>query len=105
MKYCFENPDFKSVIPLYLSKKINKKSFENILKFRRKSFKDLHNYIYKNCKGIIASDLDYHLPLIGNSKYSGLIPNPINISKIKFSPLKIENKIIKYECNKYKITI
>lgn len=94
VKYCFENPDFKSVIPLYLSKKINKKSFENILKFRRKSFKDLHNYIYKNCKGIIASDLDYHLPLIGNSKYSGLIPNPINISKIKFSPLKIENKII-----------
>ncbi|KQB37711.1 Glycosyl transferase WbsE [Flavobacterium aquidurense] len=94
VKYCFENSKFKSVIPLYITNKIEKKSFYNILKFRTKSFKKLHLFIYKNCTGIIASDLDYHLPLIGNSKYLGLIPNPINISKIKFEPLQIADKII-----------
>lgn len=94
VKYCFENPDFKSVIPLYLAHKIDKKSFGNVLKFRTKSFEKLHHFIYKNCSGIIASDLDYHLPLVGNSKYLGLIPNPVNTSKIEFKELEIEDKII-----------
>lgn len=94
VKYCFENPDFKSVISLDLNHKIDKKSFWNVLKFRTKSFEKLHHYIYENCKGIIASDLDYHLPLYGNPKYLGLIPDPVNTSKIEFYPLNIEDKII-----------
>ena len=32
--------------------------------------------------------------MYGNPKYLGLIPNPVNTSKIEFSPLKIEDKII-----------
>jgi len=94
VKYCFENPDFKSVIPLYLSRKIDKKSFGNVLKFRQKSFLKLHQFIYKNSNGIIASDLDYHLPLQGNSKYLGVIPNPVNIDKLEFQPINISDKII-----------
>lgn len=94
VKYCFENPGFKSVIPLYLDHKIDKKSFWNILKFQTKPFKKLHEFIYNNCNGIIASDLDYHIPLSGIKKYLGLIPNPVNVSKIEFLPLKIEDKII-----------
>lgn len=94
VKYCFENPNFKSVIPLYLNHKIDAKSFENILKFKRKSFKKLHHFIYRNCNGIIASDLDYHLTLKGDTKYLGLIPNPVNTSKIDFNAIKIENKIV-----------
>lgn len=94
VKYCFENPDFKSVITLYLSRKIDKKSFGNVLKFRQKSFLKLHQFIYKNSNGIIASDLDYHLPLQGNSKYLGMIPNPVNIDKLEFQPINISDKII-----------
>ncbi|PBJ12153.1 glycosyltransferase [Flavobacterium sp. ACN6] len=94
VKYCFENPDFKSVIPLYQNHKIDKKSFANVLKFTKKEFFKLHQFIYKNCNGIIASDLDYHLPLIGNPKYLGMIPNPINIDKLKFEPLVINEKIV-----------
>ncbi|SFD63214.1 glycosyltransferase [Flavobacterium phragmitis] len=94
VKYCFENPSFKSVIQLYLNKKIDGKSFSNALKFRRKSFLKLHQFIYKNCNGIIASDLDYHFPLKGNDNYLGLIPNPINIDKLQFEPINIEDKII-----------
>ncbi|MBZ4034435.1 glycosyltransferase [Flavobacterium sp. 17A] len=94
VKYCFENPDFKSVFPLYLNHKIDKMSFGNVLKFREKTFFKLHQFIYKNCRGIIATDFDYHLPLQGNKKYLGLIPNPINIEKLAFAPLKITDKII-----------
>lgn len=94
VKYCFENPDFKSVIPLYLNHKIDKKSFGSILKFREKAFFKLHQFIYKNINGIIATDLDYHLPLQGNEKYLGMIPNPINTEKLLFQPVNINDKII-----------
>ncbi|MBL0736923.1 glycosyltransferase [Flavobacterium sp. GN10] len=94
VKYCFENPNFKSVVPLYLNHKIDKKSFGNVLKFRKKAFFKLHQFIYKNSHGIIASDFDYHLPLQGNSKYLGLIPNPINIDKLQFESLNINDKVI-----------
>lgn len=94
VKYCFENLDFKSVIPLYLNHKIDSKSFGNVLKFREKGFLKLHQFIYQNCRGIIASDLDYDLPLRGNEKYLGLIPNPINTEKLIFQPLQITDKIV-----------
>jgi glycosyltransferase involved in cell wall biosynthesis len=106
VEYCFGNPDFKSSIQAYLSGKIDSKSFENILKFRTASFKKLHQFIYSNIQGIIASDIDYHIPLLKNSKYLGLIPNPINTAKIDFQPLIISNKIIIFhginEANYYK---
>lgn len=94
VKYCFDNLDFKSVFPLYLNHKIDSKSFGNVLKFREKGFFKLHQFIYENCHGIIASDLDYHLPLRGNEKYLGLIPNPINTEKLSFKPLQIIDKIV-----------
>jgi glycosyltransferase involved in cell wall biosynthesis len=106
VKYCFENTSFKSSIPPYLATKIKPKSFENVLKFRTVSFKKLHQFIYSNIQGIIASDIDYHIPLLKISKYSGLIPNPINIAKIDFNPLTISDKTIIFhginEANYYK---
>jgi len=64
------------------------------LKFLRPEFIELHHHIYKSIIGVIASDLDYHLPLLNHPKYLGLIPNPINTEHLEFQKLKIENEII-----------
>src|SRR5690606_15633703 len=43
---------------------------------------------------VIASDLDYDIPLQGTEKYLGLIPNPVNTEKLKFQSINPEEKII-----------
>lgn len=65
----------------FILKKLNPENFE------------LHQFIFSNISGIIASDLDYHIPLIGNKKYLGMIPNPINVEKIKYIQPVIDGKI------------
>lgn len=94
VKYNFDNPSSKSIVQPYLMGKIKNKHFLGVLKFRTDAFKRLHEFIYENISGVIASDIDYHIPLIGNTKYSGLIPNPINIDKIPYLGLDIPSKII-----------
>jgi len=93
VKYGFENPEFKSGIIPYLEGKIAPKDFQNVLKYRKESFQQLHTFLMERIAGIIASDLDYDIPLRNNSKYLGLIPNPINTEEIPFTPLLIEDKI------------
>ncbi|PNQ73730.1 glycosyl transferase family 1 [Hanstruepera neustonica] len=76
-----ENPNLKS-------------KFNYSLKYTTKPYKKLHDYLYQNTEGVIASDLDYHLPLKGNNHYLGLIPNPINTDKIEYIDLKPSYRII-----------
>lgn len=94
VNYNFLNQNNKSIVQPYLAGKIDKKNFINVLKFRKKEFKKLHEFVYNNIKGVIASDLDYHIPLQKNQKYLGLIPNPINTEKLVFTPPEINDKII-----------
>ena len=74
--------------------KITDKNFSNVLKFRTKPFEKLHYYIYSTIEGVIATDLDYHIPLQNHSKYLGLLPSPINLDKFPKSELKITDKIV-----------
>jgi glycosyltransferase involved in cell wall biosynthesis len=92
--YYFKNPTFKSLLLPYLEGKISDKAFQSVLKFRKPSFKKMHQWIYQNIKGIIASDLDYDIPMQGNAKYLGMIPNPINLEKLPYIPLTIDGKIV-----------
>jgi len=38
--------------------------------------------------------MDYEIPLLGHSKYLGMVPNPINCDGVQFIPPKIGDKIV-----------
>lgn len=70
-----------------------KKQYDYFFDFIDKPHKKIHKFLYKNIRGVIASDLDYVAPLLGNEKYLGLIANPINTDKITVIENKISDKI------------
>ena len=78
----------------YFNGKASEKNFDPILKYLKPEYKSLHKFVFNNIEGVIASDLDYHIPLEGHSKYLGLIANPINTKYLKYSPLVINEKVI-----------
>lgn len=94
VKYAFDKKFRYSIFTPFFEKKISQKDFFPTLKYLNPEYKDLHNFIFEKVEGIIASDLDYHIPLEGHRKYLGLIPNPVNTDKLQFNSLSIEGKII-----------
>ena len=83
-----------SILSNYKDGKVSKIEFKSVLKYTTTPFKELHQYLFKNIDGVIASDYDYHMPLAGNSKYLGLIPNPINTSKLSVFELDTKGPIV-----------
>ncbi|MEZ4802155.1 MAG: glycosyltransferase [Gelidibacter sp.] len=94
INYFLGNSDKYSILTPYLQDKTLKKQFKYSLKYITKPYKKLHDAINKLNRGVIASDMDYHLPMRGHSNYLGMIPNPINVEKLSHLDLKIEDKII-----------
>lgn len=82
-----------SILEGYKNGTIHKKKYDFALKYTQPSFVDLHNYLFSKIEGVIASDLDYHLPLKNHPKYLGLIPNPINLEKLQVTNNPINKKI------------
>jgi hypothetical protein len=82
-----------SVLTPYLNDKSLAKKYHYSLKYVSPAYKNLHEFIYKNIKGVIASDIDYHIPLKHHKAYLGLIANPINTKKIAFNPITVDGKI------------
>lgn len=64
------------------------------LKFLQSGFKLLHEHIYSHIEGVIASDMDYHIPLRNHPKYLGLIPNPINTDILKYRTPRLKDKLV-----------
>lgn len=83
-----------SILSFYKDKSVPKETFKYILKYVTPPFKKLHKHVFKLIDGVIASDIDYHIPLKNHPKYLGLIPNPVNIEHLEFVPLKPEAPII-----------
>ncbi|MFC2110728.1 hypothetical protein ACFLSU_09190 [Bacteroidota bacterium] len=75
---------YSLLTPLFKGHDPDSSSYKFVFKYISKPYKRLHEFLYERINGVIATDMDYHLPLIGNSKYLGLIPNPINIDKIEY---------------------
>ena len=71
----------------------SKEDFRFILKYTKERYRQLHEFVYGQINGVIASDLDYHLPLKDHPSYLGLIPNPVNTDKIADSQPQPEGRI------------
>ncbi len=68
--------------------------YESMFEFVLESHKKIHDYLYQTIEGVIASDLDYVSPLKSNSKFLGLISNPINTDTISLIENPIKDKIV-----------
>jgi len=93
VKHSFDKKPSYSILEPYFKNKTSPKSFDSILKYLKPDFKTLHDFVYKHIKGVIASDLDYHLPLKDHPNYLGLVANPINTDLLKFKKLHVDQKI------------
>lgn len=98
-RYSIMNPYFEGIKESLIQ-------YESMWEYHSKSHKKIHEFLYKKINGVIASDLDYVNPLVNNSKFLGMIPNPINIEKIEFIENPINDKITIFlginEGNSYK---
>ncbi|GAA3639314.1 glycosyltransferase [Flavivirga jejuensis] len=93
VKYAFDKKFRYSILtPLNNNPKL-KKHYKFIFQRISKPYHRLHKFLYEHIEGVFASDMDYHIPLKDNPKYLGLIPNPINIDKLKADSIKITDKI------------
>ncbi len=94
VKYAFEKKFRYSIFNPLFEGKVTEKDFYPALKYLNPDFEDLHHFVFKNVEAVAASDLDYAIPLMGNSKYYGLIPNPVNTEKLKFKAVSSDDKIV-----------
>lgn len=92
--YWFQNELKYSVLTPYFEDNSLEKHFQFPLKYRKESYRKTFEWLNKNCKQLITSDLDYEIPMQKMGFQTVLIPNPINTDKIVFQPLENTNKII-----------
>ena len=83
LTYANEKKFRYSILTPYLENSSQKKEYKQTLKYLSPGYLRLSKYVKNIVSGIISSDLDYHIPYKGTEKYLGMIPNPINIDKLK----------------------
>ena len=94
VKYAYDKKFRYSILSPLFDGKVSKKEFDAVLKYIQPKFKSLHEFVFRHISGVIATDMDYHIPMKGHELYLGLIPNPINTDKLPYMPVPIESKII-----------
>ncbi len=93
-KYFLEQNPRYSILTPYLKDNTHKNKFNYTLKYVTKPYKSLHDFLFNTINGVIATDLDYHIPMQNEARYLGMIANPINIDLIKPVPLNFGDKIV-----------
>lgn len=93
-KHLMEKKERYSIMNPFFENPNSKKEYEFILDYLSPNHIKTHDLVYQNIVGVIASDMDYVLPMQGHSKFSGLIPNPINTTKINSIPLENFDKVV-----------
>lgn len=93
VKYAMSKKLKYSILTPLFENALLEKKYKPILKYERENYLALGKFIQEHVNGIISSDLDYHIPYFNKKKYLGMIPNPINIQKIKYYGINKSKKI------------
>ncbi|MCO6148639.1 glycosyltransferase [Flavobacterium sp. NRK1] len=93
-KYMMDKKPRYSLMNPYFEDKSLVTEYRYILDYLSPSRKKLHDFLYSKIQGVIASDMDYALPLKDNPKFIGLVPNPVNTAKLNYTEPFIYSKII-----------
>ncbi|MFT5253087.1 MAG: glycosyltransferase involved in cell wall biosynthesis [Flavobacteriales bacterium] len=83
-----------SLLDPYLKNPSLIEEYRHLLQHLDSNHKKHHQKIYTLIQGVIATDIDYVIPLKEHPKFLGLIPNPINLEKLTYSENKVIDKII-----------
>lgn len=93
VKYAMDGHFRYSILTPYIEDSNIKANYRFILRYVKTPYKQLHDFIYSQINGVIASDLDYQIPLLDQPKYLGMVPNPINLDQLKYKAPKFNNGI------------
>ena len=101
LKFYIENKNYKSLLqPYFQDSKL--KEFKPFFTYFKKNNVKIHLYIREKFNGIIATDFDYVEANKKATNYLGFIPYPIKHSKLNYTELIINYKIIIFlGINKY----
>jgi len=92
--YLFKKEMKYSVLTPYFDDNSLRKKFEFTLKYSTESYRKTFDWLHNDCNSLIASDLDYKIPLEAMEYKAHFIPNPINTDTIEFKELEINTKVV-----------
>jgi hypothetical protein len=93
-KHLMEKKERYSIMNPFFENPNSKKEYDFILDYLSPNHIKTHELVYQNLVGVIASDMDYVLPLKNHPKFLGLIPNPVNTTKINAIPIENLDRIV-----------
>ncbi len=93
-KHMVKQIDDYNILTPYYNNQLLRPHFQYILDYLKPSHQNIHRFLMQHSSAIVASDIDYVLPLKDEPKFKGLIPNPINTSFLNIEipinkPIKI----------------
>jgi glycosyltransferase involved in cell wall biosynthesis len=94
VSYNYKKKNRYSILDPLFKGKVSEQNFSGVLKYLKPEYKEHHEFVFRLIDGVMASDLDYHIPINGHPKYKGLLPNPVNIEKLDYQPMSIKDKVI-----------
>lgn len=94
VKFAMDKKYRYNILTPYFEGKEDLENYKSIVKYLQPDFVDLHRYVFENIKGVIASDMDYDVPLRGHSKYLGMVPNPIRLELFDYHLPPLDGPIV-----------
>jgi glycosyltransferase involved in cell wall biosynthesis len=83
-----------SILTPYFEDYSLKNHFEYPLKYSTKNYRKTFDWLAQHCQNLIASDLDYKIPMEKMGYPVHFIPNPINTQKLEYIEPKVRDKVV-----------